>query len=58
MQNQSHLFEYAVMGTIYAKEMGGISNPTVGVLSMGEEEGKGNEVTNEAAIKLLKGIQT
>jgi glycerol-3-phosphate acyltransferase PlsX len=49
----SHLFEYAVMGTIYAREMGGIKNPTVGVLSMGEEEGKGNEVSNEA-FKLLK----
>ena len=49
----THLFEYAIMGTIFAKEMGGISNPKVGVLSMGEEEGKGNEVT-EAASNLLK----
>jgi glycerol-3-phosphate acyltransferase PlsX len=49
----SHLFEYAVMGTIYAKEMGGIKNPSVGLLSMGEEDGKGNEVSNEA-FKLLK----
>lgn len=49
----SHLFEYAVMGTIYAREMGGVSNPTVGILSMGEEEGKGNEVS-VAAFKLLK----
>ncbi|HCY76445.1 MAG TPA: phosphate acyltransferase PlsX [Ignavibacteriales bacterium] len=49
----SHLFEYAVMGTIYAKEMGGITNPTVGLLSMGEEEGKGNEVSNDA-FDLLK----
>lgn len=48
-----HLFEYAIMGTIFAKEMGRISNPKVGVLSMGEEEGKGNEVT-EVAAKLLK----
>jgi phosphate acyltransferase len=48
-----HLFEYAVMGTIFAKEMGGVSNPRVGVLSMGEEEGKGNEVT-EAAAKMLR----
>lgn len=48
-----HVFEYAVMGTIFAKEMGSVSNPKVGVLSMGEEEGKGNEVT-EAAGKLLK----
>ena len=49
----NHLFEYAIMGTIFAKEMGGVSNPKVGVLSMGEEEGKGNEVT-ESAAKLLK----
>jgi len=48
-----HLFEYAVMGTIFTKVMGAISNPKVGVLSMGEEEGKGNEVT-EAAAKLLR----
>jgi glycerol-3-phosphate acyltransferase PlsX len=49
----SHLFEYAIMGTIYAKEMGNIPNPTVGILSMGEEESKGNEVVT-AAFKLLK----
>ena len=49
----SHLFEYAIMGTIYAKEMGNIQDPAVGILSMGEEEGKGNEVAT-AAFKLLK----
>lgn len=43
-----HLLEYAIMGSIYAKEIDGISNPRVGLLSMGEEEGKGNEVANEA----------
>lgn len=48
-----HLFEYAVMGVIYAREMHGIQNPTVGLLSMGEEESKGNEVTL-AAYKLFK----
>jgi glycerol-3-phosphate acyltransferase PlsX len=48
-----HLFEYAVMGTIFARELGGVSNPSVGVLSMGEEERKGNEVST-AAYKLLK----
>jgi phosphate acyltransferase len=48
-----HLLEYAVMGTIYAREIGGIQNPSVGILSMGEEEGKGNEIS-EAALKLLK----
>ncbi|MGB5289792.1 MAG: phosphate acyltransferase PlsX [Ignavibacteriaceae bacterium] len=49
----THLFEYAVIGTIFAKEMGGVPNPKVGVLSMGEEDGKGNDVS-EAAGKLLR----
>lgn len=49
-----HLVEYAIMGSIYAKEIGGVVNPTVGVLSMGEEEGKGNEVANEAYNLLRK----
>ncbi len=48
-----HLVEYAIMGAIYAKEIGGIKNPSVGILNMGEEEGKGNEVSVEA-YKLLK----
>ena len=47
------LFEYAIMGSIYAREIGGVKNPSVGVLSIGEEEGKGNE-TSEAASRLLK----
>ncbi|MBM4171383.1 MAG: phosphate acyltransferase PlsX [Ignavibacteria bacterium] len=48
-----HLFEYAVLGSIYAKEMYGIDKPSVGMLSVGEEEAKGNEVTF-AASRLLK----
>ncbi len=48
-----HLLEYAIIGTIYAREMFGIDNPTVGILSVGEEESKGNEVTLAAA-KLIK----
>ncbi len=48
-----HLLEYAVMGSIYAREIGNIPNPSIGILSMGEEEGKGNELS-EAAAKLLK----
>ncbi len=41
------------MGTIYAKEMGRIMNPSVGLLSMGEEESKGNELTI-VAYKIFK----
>ena len=36
-----HLFEYAIIGTIYAKEVDDIENPTVGLLSVGEEDTKG-----------------
>ncbi len=48
-----HLLEYAIMGTIYAQEMDGIKNPTVGLLSVGEEDSKGNSVTFET-YKMLK----
>jgi len=48
-----HLLEYAIMGTIYAKEVDQIKNPTVGLLSVGEEETKGNSVTLET-LELLK----
>jgi glycerol-3-phosphate acyltransferase PlsX len=49
-----HLLEYAIMGTIFTKEMYGIDNPKVGILSVGEEESKGNEVTIAAAALIKK----
>ncbi|HEV8538503.1 MAG TPA: phosphate acyltransferase PlsX [Bacteroidota bacterium] len=42
-----HLYEFAVMGSIYCGQMFGIQNPTVGLLSIGEEPSKGNEVVKE-----------
>jgi phosphate acyltransferase len=48
-----HLLEYAIMGTIYTKEIFGVENPSIGILSVGEEETKGNEVSL-AAYELLK----
>jgi glycerol-3-phosphate acyltransferase PlsX len=48
-----HLVDFAVAGTVYAKLILGIENPTVGLLSVGAEEGKGNDQTKEA-FKLLK----
>ncbi|GBD90882.1 phosphate acyltransferase [bacterium BMS3Abin04] len=48
-----HLLEYAIMGSLYAKEISGINNPSVGLLSVGEEDSKGNKVTL-AAFDLLK----
>ena len=43
-----HLFQFAVMGNVYARDILGIERPRVGLLSVGEEEGKGNELTKEA----------
>jgi glycerol-3-phosphate acyltransferase PlsX len=44
-----HLAQFAVMGSIYAREILGQKNPRVGVLSNGSEESKGNDLTREAA---------
>jgi glycerol-3-phosphate acyltransferase PlsX len=49
----AHLLEYAVMGDIYTREMYGIDSPKIGLLSVGEEKSKGNNVTF-AAYKLLQ----
>lgn len=43
-----HLEQFAIMGDIYYRNMFGTSRPRVGLLSIGEEEGKGNELTREA----------
>jgi glycerol-3-phosphate acyltransferase PlsX len=50
-----HLAHYAVMGTVYAREVLKIKDPRVGVLSVGTEDVKGNELTLEA-FKLCKKI--
>jgi glycerol-3-phosphate acyltransferase PlsX len=42
-----HLEEFAVMGNVYARAVLHVSNPRIGLMSMGEEEGKGNELTRE-----------
>ncbi len=39
-----HLLQFAVMGAVYARLVRGIENPKVGLLSNGEEAGKGNEL--------------
>lgn len=42
-----HLFQYGVMGLIYAREMLGVEKPRVGLMNIGSEEGKGNELYKE-----------
>ena len=49
----AHLLQFAVMGSMYSRLAFGIESPRVGVLSIGEEETKGNELTREAH-RLLK----
>jgi glycerol-3-phosphate acyltransferase PlsX len=48
-----HLVQFALLGTAYARVVLGRPHPRVGLLSVGEEEGKGNELTREAH-QLLK----
>lgn len=43
-----HLLQFAIMGHIYARDILGKEKPRVGLLSIGEEESKGNELVREA----------
>jgi len=47
-----YMVQFASMGVIYAREMMGRANPRVGLLSNGEEEGKGDELVKETARRL------
>jgi len=40
-----HLQQFATMGDVYARELMGLKAPRIGLLSNGEEEGKGNDLT-------------
>jgi len=44
-----HLLHFAIMGSIYSREILGYKNPRVGILSNGTEANKGTEMTQEAA---------
>jgi phosphate acyltransferase len=48
-----HLLQYAIMGSIYWEKVRGTTNPRVGLLNIGTEEKKGNDLT-KAAFELLK----
>ncbi|GIQ68684.1 phosphate acyltransferase PlsX [Xylanibacillus composti] len=43
-----HLLQYARMGSLYRKSLEGLDSPRVGLLNVGTEAGKGNELTKEA----------
>lgn len=48
-----HLNQFAIMGSVYAQVILGIENPKVGLINVGEEEGKGNLLA-QATYTLLK----
>ena len=48
-----HLYQFAEMASIYMEEIEGRKNPEVGLINIGSEDNKGNEVTR-AAFELLK----
>ena len=49
----NNLLQFAIMGSVYAAKVRGIKNPKVGLISNGEEEGKGNELVRNA-LPLIK----
>lgn len=50
-----NLQEFGIMGQVYAEDVLGMDSPLIGLLSNGEEESKGNEVTKDA-FKLLEKV--
>lgn len=50
-----HLGQYAIMGSAYSEHVLGYKNPSVGLMSIGTEEVKGNDLTKEA-FKLLSAL--
>jgi len=50
-----NLYEFAVMGEVYAQKLLGLRRPSVGLLSNGEEDSKGNALTKEA-FKLMQDV--
>ena len=48
-----HLYQYGLMGSVYAEKVRNIEKPRVGLLNIGTEEKKGNELTKQA-FALLK----
>jgi glycerol-3-phosphate acyltransferase PlsX len=49
-----HLAQFAILGQAYSEDVLGIYDPKVGLLSNGEEQSKGNELTKDAFNKLSK----
>jgi phosphate acyltransferase len=48
-----HLMQYAIMGSVYSRHVLGYKSPSVGLMSIGEEDAKGSDLTKEV-FKMLK----
>ncbi|HEY0369247.1 MAG TPA: phosphate acyltransferase PlsX [Chthoniobacterales bacterium] len=48
-----HLLQYAIMGSVYSRHVLGFENPSIGLMSIGEEDVKGTDFTKEV-FKMLK----
>jgi glycerol-3-phosphate acyltransferase PlsX len=53
----THLYQYGVMGAVFARHILGKENPTVGLMNVGEEEGKGHELAVDAYALLKAGLK-
>ena len=42
-----HLFQYGIMGSIYARHILQVANPTIGLMNVGEEEAKGHDLAKD-----------
>jgi len=48
-----HLLQYAIMGSVYSRHVLGYTNPSIGLMSIGDEDVKGTDFTKEV-FKMLK----
>ena len=50
----TNLYQYSIMSSIYSRQLFGIANPRVGLMSIGEEDAKGNEIVKKARDMMKK----
>lgn len=50
-----YLYQFALMGSLYVERVLKVPNPRVGIVSTGEEEGKGNQMVLEATALMKQG---
>ena len=50
-----HLYQYGLMGSLYARNVLGVASPRIGLMNVGEEEAKGHDLYREAHAMLSQG---